>query len=43
MKNTKETGGQFVCCTTEIWAIHTKEMIFSREEATHIHVVFPMQ
>lgn len=43
MKDTKEMEGQSICYTTEIWAIHTKEVIFSREEATHIHAVSPMQ
>lgn len=43
MNGTKEMGGQSVCYTTEIQAIHTKEVLFSREEATHIRVVYPMQ
>ena len=44
MKDTKEMGKtESACYITEIQAIQTKEIIFSREEATCIRVVFPMQ
>lgn len=35
MKDTKEMGGQSVCYTTEILAIHMKEIIFSKEKNGH--------